>query len=307
MFEPRRPMPARVAVAFVAALLAVAALPAGPAHASTKPPVVSVRLDDSGVKVSGAKGLKAGWVTLHISEQTPGELDVILSMDRHPSGKSDAGPAPAPTIRRSAPHSAAPAGSAPTPETYAQDARSARDGEKAIDWMGGINVADSRGVDLTVKLPAGTLFVEMGISGSAVIKVGKGTNSSAPGHATASVREGKDSVIHAPSTLPRSGVLRISDTDSGVRAHYLMLVKPPKGATKKSIEKSFAKDPYSATTKFGSYPVTGYFNPLSAGHTEYQSYRNLKPGRYAFIDTATDDRTGHVHARDGAITFVTVK
>jgi hypothetical protein len=174
--------------------------------------------------VSGAKGLKAGWVTFHVIEKDPGEEGVMVTMDRQAPTKAPAATKPPQGIRRMA--------------------------------------TDKHAVDLTVN------------------------------------------VTHAPSTLPRDGVLRVINTDSGRREHLIMLVKPKKGATKASIAKYFAPN---SGSQFNSYPVTGFFNPLSAGHCEYESYHHLKPGRYAFVDGAADDKTGHIHARDGSVRFVTVK
>jgi hypothetical protein len=103
-------------------------------------------------------------------------------------------------------------------------------------------------------------------------------------------------------------VLRISNLNPGdATLHWITLNKLAKGATKASAQKWFGPDGYTAANPFDGSPVTGSFNPLSAGHSEYLTYRGLPKGKYALVDTAVDENTGHTHAGDGSITFVTVK
>jgi hypothetical protein len=294
---------------FGATVLAGSLLPAGAAGAAVKPPVVKIVLHGNNATVSGAKGLKAGWVTLRLSATDKDYHDLYLGSARN----GDAGPrgkgamAPQGIQKR--------AGKAPTTgqnqsqaAIYARNAQAARTSESSALSLGGVRVTRTHSIDLTVALPAGTTVIFGQVGPVAQLKLGKGTNKSRPSGSVSSITEGADNVIHSPTTLPRNGILRISNTNPGdARVHWITLNKLAKGATKASAQRWFGPDGGSAASPFDGSPVTGSFNPLSAGHSEYVTYRGLPAGRYALVDTAVDEDTGHMHAEDGSITVVTVK
>jgi hypothetical protein len=289
-------------------------LPAGAAHASAKPPVVKIVLNGQKHTVSGAKGLTAGWVTFHISAKDGALHDISVGSPR--PGFSDAptkGVRAPQGVQRLAPHASdAPPGGASAPskaEVYRRQAAGAHDGDTSLRSLGGIRVTDARGADLTVRLPVGTTWISDLFSGTITIKAAKGSNSSRPGHTDALISEGVDNVITSPPTLPRSGTLQFLNTNArGTQNHAIVLAQLTHGATKKAIEKYFAPNGYATgSVPIIDFPVTGGFTGMSPGTSNYLAYRGLKPGRYVLIDVAPDEKTGHVHAEDGSIRFVTVK
>jgi hypothetical protein len=191
---------------------------------------------------------------------------------------------------------------------YAQNAQAARASERSALSLGGVRVTRAHRVDLTVALPAGTTVIFGRVGPVAQLKLAKGTTKGRPAGSANAITEGVDNVIHAPATLPRNGVLRIANLNPGdTRVHWITLNKLAEGATKASAQRWFGRDGGSAANPFDGSPVTGSFNPLSAGHAEYVAYRGLPAGRYALVDSAVNEDTGHTHAEDGSITMVTVK
>lgn len=311
----------RISIVTGAAVLVASGLSVDTAEAGSKPPVVKIVLNGSKHTVSGAKGLKAGWVTFQISakDHTLHDLSVFSERPGSSFGKTKGIRAPE-GVRRLERSGAgqgtdapsAPGGSATPPsraEVYSEQATGAKDGDRSLVSEGGARVSGTRGVDLTVRLPAGRAFVSDLFAGSIEITVAKGSGQGKPSKGNVAVSEGANNVIHAPKTLPRDGVLQISNTNSsGTGTHAIMLAKLSPGATKASIEKYFAPDnDFSHGAPFIDSPVTGGFNSLSPGYADYLPYLKLKAGKYAFIDVAIDEKSGHVHAEDGSIAFVTVK
>ncbi|HZE67816.1 MAG TPA: hypothetical protein VE081_14365 [Sporichthyaceae bacterium] len=292
-----------------ATVLATGLLPTRAAHAAAKPPVVKIVLHGNNAKITGAKGLKAGWLTLRLSATDAGYHDLYLGSARNgdpgPGGKAAAGPQ---GIRKSSGKAPTSGQSQSQAAIYGRNAAAARTSERSALSLGGVRVTRARGVDLTVRLPAGTTVLFGEVGPLAELKASKGTNTSRPGGAHSTITEGADNVIHSPATLPRTGALRISNTCPGdTRVHWITLNRLANGTTKASVAKWFGPDGLSGPDPFLESPVTGSFNPLSAGHSEYVAYRGLSRGRYALIDTAVDETTGHVHAQDGSIRFITVK
>jgi hypothetical protein len=290
-----------------ATVLAGSLLPVGTADAASKPPVVKIVLHGNNATVSGAKGLRAGWVTLRLSATDKGYHDLYLGSARN----GDAGPrgkgamAPQGIQKRTAPTSGQSQSQA---AIYAQSAQAARTSESSALSLGGVRVIKAHSIDLTVALPAGTTVIFGQVGPVAELKLAKGTTTARPGGSVRGITEGADNVIHSPGTLPRNGILRIANTNPGdARVHWITLNKLAKGATKASAQRWFGPDGGSAANPFDGSPVTGSFNPLSAGHSEYVAYRGLPAGRYALVDTAVNEDTGHTHAEDGSITVVTVK
>src|SRR4051794_28146557 len=137
-----------VATSIVLAL-AGTLLPAGAAHAASKPPVVKIVLHGNNATVSGAKGLKAGWVTLRLSATDKDYHDLYLGSARN----GDAGPrgkgamAPQGIQKRT--------GNAPTTgqsqsqaAVYARNAQAARTSESSALSLGGVRVTRTHSIDL---------------------------------------------------------------------------------------------------------------------------------------------------------------
>jgi len=80
-----------------ATVLATGLLPTRAAHAAAKPPVVKIVLHGNNAKITGAKGLKAGWLTLRLSATDAGYHDLYLGSARNgdpgPGGKAGGRPA----------------------------------------------------------------------------------------------------------------------------------------------------------------------------------------------------------------------
>lgn len=290
-----------------ATVLAGALAPVGTAQAASRPPVVTIVLHGNDANVSGAKHLRAGWVTLRLSTTDKRYHDLYLGVarsgDAGPRGK---GAMPPQGILRSTPTSGQSQSQA---AIYARNAEAARASERSALSLGGVRVTRAARVDLTVKLPAGTtvLFGQVGPVAQLQLATKTGHGHGQPAGGASVIYEGADNVIHSPSTLSRNGVLRIRNSNPGdTTLHWITLNKVAPGATKASVQRWFGPDGYAGADPFESSPVTGSFNPLSAGHSEYVSYRGLPAGRYALVDSAVDEHSGHTHAEDGSIAFVTV-
>jgi hypothetical protein len=136
------------------ALAGLLVTPVVPADAAAKPPVVKIALEGNHAKVSGAKGLKAGWVTLRLRATDKRYHDLYLGMARN----GDAGPRGKGAMAPQGIRKSAPAGGQNQSQAaiYARSAQQARDAERSALSLGGVRVTKAAAVDLTVHLPAGT-------------------------------------------------------------------------------------------------------------------------------------------------------
>ncbi|MGQ0467412.1 MAG: hypothetical protein ACT4QG_19110 [Sporichthyaceae bacterium] len=291
--------------------VAVLALAAGTGTAlavapdPSAPPVVTIALDGDKVKLSGADGLKAGWITIKASTTTkPHSLWLFTP-------KPGAKPAGAEKAVQAM--QAVQANEGQSPEAAAEGgpqqkpANNVATVEDTLVGLGGALVTPKRSATFSVNLPEGEVSIAdlangaekaatpiaklmLGDPGGAVRSAGNGSQ----------VTIDEKAQIQAPDTLPRTGELRISNVGDK-KWHFLELHKLQEGKGEKDVVAFFSG---SGTSPFDPENALGTA-PLSGGVEEYLDY-DLPAGTYAFVDSWVDSATGTFNASQGAIRMVTL-
>jgi hypothetical protein len=285
--------------------LGLSAVPAVAEVAATTPPVVTFTVKQGATKVSGAKGLKAGWVTVKATTKD-GPHNLWFYQDKHPSKAK----APAGARMRQIPP-ATPGGETRPTKGGDRTRRISTAGglEKDILALGGFYLDPKHPVTMRIKLPAGRVSVFDRMTGDPeiVLSVGAAGTAKAPAKPTANITVNDRNVIAVPSTLPAKGVLQISNISAQARNwHDLTIRRLKSGKTAADVKKFFTtyrNDPFVAPK--GTSADAAGTAPMSAGRNQQVSY-SLAPGTYAVFDAWLDEK-GNSNASKGAVKVVKLK
>lgn len=288
--------------------LGLATVPAVASTDATTPPVVTLAVKAGSTKVTGAKGLKAGWVTIKAtSKDGPHSLWLYQYIGTTTKPKAPAGsrvraiPPPQP-------------GSDTRPRKGGDQQRrisTAGGLEKEVLALGGFYVDPKHPVTMRVKLPAGEVEiydrVRMGYADPVILKVGKAGTAKGPAKPTANITVNDRNTISAPGSLPRKGYLQFSNISTQQKNwHDLAIARLKSGRTAADVRKYFQtykNDPFVAP-KGTSADVSGSA-PMSAKRNQQVSY-DLAPGNYAIYDAWLDEN-GKSNAGKGAVKVVKLK
>ncbi len=294
-----------VLVLFTVGGLGPITVPAVAATDASTPPVISFTVKDGATKVSGAKGLKAGWVTVKASAKD-GPHNLWFYQEKRPSKAK----APAGARMRQIP-----------PATPGGETRPSKGGDRArristaggleddILALGGLYVDPKHPVTMRVKLPAGrvSVFDRMSADPEIVLQVGSAGTAKAPAKPTANITINDRNALTVPSSLPAKGVLQFSNISTQAKNwHDLTIRRLKSGKTAADVKKFFQtyKNNPFVTPKGTSADATGSA-PMSAGRNQQVSY-SLAPGNYAVFDAWLDEQ-GRSNAEKGAVKVVKLK
>jgi len=304
----------------VTALTAFALLPGSPvAHAAAEaaPPVVTVTMDGSHATLSGADHLRSGWTTFRVSSSS---ADNNLALFVNREGRT-AQPPPAPAQPAdNTPNAVNPVPNpqpAPAPVPVRADRAAPRAErakvtaavEESMISLGGVVTRKGHEANLTVELPAGTVYLQdLAATDTskpvAVLTVAPETNHALLPRVAQIVTVNGHNEFFLPRALKRSGMLQIENISHGRHDwHDLVLQKLRKGATRDDVVKFFQKDPGKGPSPFAA-PIAGTA-PLSAGYLLQFSY-SLPAGTYALYDIWLDHNNGTFNAGQGAVTLINV-
>lgn len=297
------------------AAFALGTSPAVTSVDATAAPVVTFTVSNSTVKVSGAKGLKAGWITIKASTKD-GPHNLWFFQDKSPA-MVPAAPAPAkPAAKRMRairpPAASGPSAANPPSKTQRnQSISAAGELEESVVGLGGFYIDPKHPVTMKVKLPKGTVSVmdRMAFSNLVNLTIGSTGTAKGPAKPTANITVNDRNALVAPSTLPAKGVLQFSNISKRVENwHDLAIRRLKPGKKVADVQKYFKTfdekfNPFVGP-KGGSEDATGSA-PMSAQRNQQVSY-SLAPGSYAVFDAWLDEE-GRSNAEKGAVKVFKVK
>jgi hypothetical protein len=296
-----------VGVVLVCTALGLGGTSAVAATDATAAPVVTFAVKDGSAKVSGAKGLKAGWVTIKATSKDGPHSLWFYKYTGATKAKAPAG-SRLRAIRPADPDAAA---GPPTKGERTRSISTAGGLERDYLALGGLYVDPKHPVTMRVKLPAGRISVldrfstQMGDLTS--LQIGSAGTAKGPGKPTATVTANDRNALTVPSTLARTGVLQFSNVSKQAGSwHDLALRRLKKGKTAADVKRYFTtyKNSPFVEAKGGSEDASASA-PLSAGRSHQVTY-SLAPGTYALYDGWLDER-GNANAAKGAVKIVKVK